>query len=185
MKSSFGKKTLAVIVICLMMLMSLPVAMAGGCQKEKQENIVEIDSFNCETHTPFATSAIEYKTIGSKQYPSNPKIDEDELKDAILERVEQLQEQKKDIYILGLNWTDPDGPFEGGLDDLSDIGDLLLGIYSSGLVLYMIIYGGIRNAPTIYELVGWIILYGVNIRYTLVLFGEAFDVYEIPPGDGR
>ena len=131
-------------------------------------------------------SAFEYQTVVDSKVPVYyPDLNEEELKDAILERIEQLQEQKKDISILGLNWTDPDGPLEGGLDDISDIGNLLIGIFASGLVLSMIIYGGIRNAPTIYELVGWIILYGVNIGNALVCFGEAFDVIEVPPGDGR
>ena len=171
MKSSFGKKTLAVIVICLMMLMPLPVAMADGCQKEKQDNIVEIDSFNCE--------------VESKQHLSNPKIDEDELKNLIIERVEQLQEQNYGIGIIGLNWTDPDGPLEGGLDDIVDYINLIFGIAQSGYLLKIILKGYIRDSSTFYEFILWIILYAANALNILIVFGEAFDVFEYGPGDGR
>ena len=63
MNSSFRKKTLAVIVICLMMLMSLPMVMADGNQKEIRDNIVETESYNGETHTPFATVAMDSEPI--------------------------------------------------------------------------------------------------------------------------
>ena len=63
MNSSFKKKTLAVIVICLMALMSLPMVMADENQKEIQDNIVETESYNGETHTPFATVAMDSEPI--------------------------------------------------------------------------------------------------------------------------
>jgi len=184
MNSIFRKKTLAVIVICLMMLMSLPVVIADGCQKEKQSNIVEINSFNCETYAPFATVPIEYKTGEKKQYLSNPKIDEDELKNAIIERIEQLQEQNNDLNYIELNWTDPDGPLEGGLDDMADFISFVCGIISAGLFLSFIKYVGLRNSPNMLVFVLGIINCGLCTYNILVGFGEAFDVYENPPGDG-
>jgi len=129
-------------------------------------------------------SAIEYKTVESKQYLSNPKIDEDELKNAIIERIEQLQEQNNDLNIIGLNWTDPDGPLEGGLDDIADFISLVCGIMSAGMLLSAIKHGALRNSPNMLIFVWGIINYGLCTYSTLFGFGEAFDVYEVPPGDG-
>jgi hypothetical protein len=70
MNSSFRKKTLAVIVICLMVLMSLPMVMADGNQKEIRDNIVETDSYNGETHTSFATVAMNSEPILKVNIPA-------------------------------------------------------------------------------------------------------------------
>jgi len=129
-------------------------------------------------------SAIECKTIINKQNYSNPLIDEDELKNAIIERIEQLQEQNNDLNIIGLNWTDPDGPFEGGLDDMADFICLVCGIISAGMFLSAIKHGALRNSQNMLIFVLWIINYGLCTYVILGGFGEAFDVYEVPPGDG-
>jgi hypothetical protein len=109
----------------------------------------------------------------------------EEIKEAILERIYFLQEQKIEPTIQGLSWEDPDGPLEGGLDDYSDYINLLMGFTSIKLILFCIKDGIIRNAETLYQMIISILEYGINTFDTLVAFGEAFDVYEMPPGNNR
>jgi hypothetical protein len=62
--------------------------------------------------------AVEFQTILN----NGPDIDDEELKTAILQRIEELK-----ISNPKPCWTfdDPDGPFEGGLDDWYDWKDLI------------------------------------------------------------
>ena len=66
-------------------------------------------------------SAIQCKTINEYNI--------EELKNNIIERIQQLKNQQKEITIIGFNFTDPDGPLEGGLDDITDFAFLLYGIW--------------------------------------------------------
>ena len=72
-----------------------------------------------------------------------------------------MQSQNYNIKFIGLNWTDPDGPFEGGLDDKADIISLVCGIISAGMFLSAIKVGALRNSPNMLAFVLWIINYGL------------------------
>ena len=125
-------------------------------------------------------TAVEYKTV--EQINTN-NVDIDELKNAIILRIEKLKEKKYKLSIFGLNWTDPDGPLEGGLDDVADIISLICGIISGGILLYAIRNKALRNSENLFLFVLWIFNYGLATYNTILGFAEAFDVYEDPPGD--
>lgn len=131
-------------------------------------------------------SAIEYRTTNEETTPTyEPYIDEEELKDAILERIEQLKEQQKHIAINSLNLTDPDGPLEGGLDDLMDYYFLFLGLLFLSYLLLFFKQGRMRNSESVLEFISQFVVYGQFTFRTLTSLGEAFDVYDMPPSDGR
>ena len=105
-------------------------------------------------------------------------FDEDELKNSILDRIEELQEKQVDFNILKPNWTDPDGPLEGGLDDMADFVSLFIGFITTGCLMFFIKQGYFRNAENLLLSVLWIINYGLYTYETLIAFGEAFDIIE-------
>ncbi|MFE3845956.1 hypothetical protein ACFL1L_03755 [Thermoplasmatota archaeon] len=105
-------------------------------------------------------------------------FDEDELKNSILDRIEELQEKQVDFNILKPNWTDPDGPLEGGLDDMADYVSLFLGVVSAGCLMLFIKQGMLRNSLNLLNFVLGIINYGLYTYETLLAFGEAFDIIE-------
>jgi hypothetical protein len=114
-----------------------------------------------------------------------PDFDAEELKETILQRIEELKGQDISLNNVWFNWTDPDGPFEGGLDDLTDFIDLISGVFLAGYLLLLIKKGYLRNSQSLLEFVEWIIVYAQYSILTLVSFGEAFDIIEWPPADGR
>ncbi|OYT29253.1 hypothetical protein B6U98_02785 [Thermoplasmatales archaeon ex4572_165] len=128
--------------------------------------------------------AVEYRTTDSKLPINNPNLNEDELKDAILERIQQLQKQQKEITINGINMNDPDGPLEGGLDDLMDYYYLFLGFLFPSYILHFIKQGYLRQSESILEFIGQLLVYGQFTFRTLTSLGEAFDVYDMTPSDG-
>ena len=110
---------------------------------------------------------------------------ENELINAIKERIEQLKVQNPDPKIL-LNDEDPDGPFEGGLDDRYDWMNLYFGIIYGLLLAIFIKQQALKEAFTtgnIFKIIYWIIKYGLYTLNTLIRFGEAFDIIN-PDGDG-
>ena len=60
--------------------------------------------------------------------------DKEGLKSLIIDRIKELKEEQKKITLKGINFTDPDGPLEGGLDDYTDFYFLFLGFW---LILYL------------------------------------------------
>ena len=121
-------------------------------------------------------SAIEYITITENTRDYN----ENELIDAIKEKIEQLKAQKTNLQMALLK-DDPDGPFEGGLDDTYDWVDLYFGIIYGYILLLFIKNKSLRiafqigNIPTI---IIWIIDYGLYTYSTLTNFGDAFDIID-------
>ncbi len=105
-------------------------------------------------------------------------FDEDELKNSILDRIEELQEKQVDFNILKLNWTDPDGPLEGGLDDMADYVSLMVGIISASCLLLFLKQGMLRNSLNLLNFALGVINYGLYTYETLIAFGEAFDIIE-------
>ena len=126
-------------------------------------------------------SAIEFRTITDNINGYN----ENELINAIKERIEQLKVQNPDPKII-LNGDDPDGPFEGGLDDPYDWMNLYFGIIY-GLILAIFIKNqALKEAfitGNIFTIIIWIIKYGLYTLNTLIRFGDAFDIIN-PDDDG-
>lgn len=118
-----------------------------------------------------AVEYITYKKIG-------PEINEEELKNAILERIQEMREQEKQITITDINWDDPDGAFEGGLDDYTDFMALFFGIFYSGYFLYGIKIGILRNSENLLDFIDGLVYYGACSIEILAYFGEAFDVFD-------
>ena len=123
-------------------------------------------------------TAIESTAIIKKEIYSNPIPDEDTLKNAIIERIDLMQEQDYNIKFVGLNWTDPDGPFEGGLDDIADIISLMVGVISAGYLLLFIKNGVLKSSQNLFIFVLWIINCSLYTYNTLIAFGEAFDIID-------
>ena len=105
-------------------------------------------------------------------------FDEDELKNSILDRIEELQEKQVDFNILKPNWTDPDWPLEGGLDDMADYVSLMVGIISASCLLLFLKQGMLRNSLNLLNFALGVINYGLYTYETLIAFGEAFDIIE-------
>ena len=121
-------------------------------------------------------SAIEFKTVSDNITDYN----EDELINVIKERIEELKLQNPDLKI-SFDLDDPDGPFEGGLDDFYDWKDLFIGImYSIGLIKMLKSHFLIQAlvSGNIYSIVGWIFNYGSYTTFTLINFGDAFDIID-------
>jgi hypothetical protein len=126
-------------------------------------------------------SAVEYNTFIN----SEPDYDEDELIQAIIDRIEQLQEINP--YPKPC-WTsdDPDGPFEGGLDDMYDWRDLFVGLIY-GIILGLAIkdneFRDLLESRNIIGMVLWIFDYGLFTLNSAIRFGDAFDIID-PDEDG-
>jgi hypothetical protein len=119
-----------------------------------------------------------HSAIVGEKYFNMLDFNEDELKNSIIDRIEKLQDKQIDFNILKPNWTDPDGPLEGGLDDMADYVSLMLGIISASCLMLFIKQGMIRNSLNLLNFVLGIINYGLYTYETLIAFGEAFDVIE-------
>lgn len=126
-------------------------------------------------------SAIEFKTVKENKTDYN----EYELIDAIKERSEQLKIQNPNPKFI-LNDEDPDGPFEGGLDDPYDWMNLYFGIIYGLLLAICIKNQALKEefqTGNIFKTINWIIKYGLYTLNTLIGFGEAFDIIN-PDDDG-
>jgi len=80
-------------------------------------------------------------------------------------------------------FEDPDGPLEGGLDDISDWNYLL----DAGFFIYTIVKGlkdkTLFNSGSLRVFIGVLSAYGLFTLDTGLYLGEAFDLIEID-GDG-
>ena len=126
-------------------------------------------------------SAIEFKTVKENVTDYN----EYRLIDTLKERIEQLEIQNPNLK-LTLSDDDPDGPFEGGLDDPQDWLDLYLGIIYGFMLAVFIKHQALKGAfatRNIFTITTWIIDYGLYTYVTLTDFGDAFDIID-PDGDG-
>ena len=72
---------------------------------------------------------------------------------------------------------DPDGPYEGGLDDLSDWIHLADGIAVLGII--GINQNEIKDFDEIWVLITWLISLGYFALISIFEFIEAFDIAEI------
>ena len=120
-------------------------------------------------------SAIQCKTINE--------YNTEELKNNIIERIQQLKNQQKEITIIGFNFTNPDGPLEGGLDDFSDFAFLLYGIWVSPNFIKII--SRLFEIQNLYDFMLWLFSSSMASVYTILSFAEAFDVLDIYPYDGN
>jgi hypothetical protein len=128
-----------------------------------------------------SVSAIELKTISDNMTDYN----ENELITTIKDRIEQLKVQNPDPKFT-LNGDDPDGPFEGGLDDPRDWLDLYFGIIYGYMLALFIKHHALKEAfatGNIYTIIIWIIDYELYTYYTLIYLGDAFDIID-PDEDG-
>jgi len=128
-------------------------------------------------------SAIEYNIIDKQLSTLRPNINEEELRQLIIERIDEMKEQNKKIELFGVNATDPDGPLEGGLDDLSDYYYLFLSLMPFISVLQA--FRSIFQAGNILDRLSFLVSAGFSSFSTLVNLGEAFDVFDRYPSDGR
>ena len=96
-----------------------------------------------------------------------------EMKEEIIERYYELKNIHRPFLTLGIfNKTDPDGPLEGGMDDISD----LICFYFGYVALKATISHGERliSNPSFFNLL-------ITLDWawtTIVYFGEAFDTRE-------
>ena len=135
-------------------------------------------------------------TIPAVEYNSSVESNEDILQETILKRIEELKE--KDISLKGFFKTDPDGPFEGGLDDIRDWWKLIYAISETILLSDIIVL----LPSVIPQYIDWLtsgdfgsILLGILyitlmiLDFTLVpisvleAYGDAFDIID-PNEDG-
>ncbi len=107
----------------------------------------------------------------------------EELKNIIIERIQQLKNQHKETIIFGFNFTDPDGPLEGGLDDITDFAWLLYGIWVFSNLIKII--SRLFEIQNLYDFVLWLFSSSLDLVYTILSFAEAFDVLDIYPYDGN
>ena len=125
--------------------------------------------------------AIELRTITDDITVYN----ENELFNAIKERIEKLKTQKLNPKMF-LAQNDSDGPFEGGLDDLYDWLDLYSGIFYGYIVLLFIKNQALKVVFALRNMLVtsiWLVDYGLFTYYTLINFGDAFDIID-PDEDG-
>lgn len=131
-------------------------------------------------------SAVEYTSMKSEVTSFSMSMNKEDLKNAIIERLNELKVNQLEISLFfELNWTDADGPREGGLDDNSDLISLYTGIVLSGGLLFILSNKYHERSETILDSIGWLLVYGGYSVLILSYFGEAFDVIETPPADGR
>jgi hypothetical protein len=126
-------------------------------------------------------SAIELRTTKDNINGYN----ENGLLNAIKERIEKLKAQNPKAK-LTLNYEDPDGPFEGGLDDPYDWMNLYFGIIYGSLLAILVKQQAFKEAfatGNIFKITSCIIKYGLYTVNTLIGFGEAFDIIN-PDDDG-
>jgi hypothetical protein len=121
-------------------------------------------------------NAVEYLTTIENTQDFN----ENELKEAIINRINKLEEENTN-HKIRLVTEDPDGPFEGGLDDPYDWVYLFTGTISIFFLGFFIKNQFIKNALLSGDIRGfiqWTINYGLYTYNTLIGFGEAFDIIE-------
>jgi len=124
-------------------------------------------------------------------------INEKELREQILQKIEYFKKHIKKIKPYDDNDTDPDGPFKGGLDDPTDWEDLKFGLIQ--LVFFLIKISIQPPGKLIEKLVDHMlrlqllflvldILTLLTYIYPPILilmaFGDAFDIID-PDKDGR
>jgi hypothetical protein len=124
-------------------------------------------------------SAIQYITLEHETTQLVRNMSEDEIKNAILRRMQHL----KKSFTFNINMTDPDGPLKGGLDDLTDYINLILGLGGSFSLLHSIIE--LIFSQNLYDKIRLMISSGILSIGTLEWLGEAFDIIEMPTEDGR
>ncbi len=74
---------------------------------------------------------------------------------------------------------DPDGPWEGGLDDPTDFFHLGEGIFCLGTLGKGIVNTDIQDFDNIVVLIGWLCSFGFFSITAIFDFAEAFDIWEI------
>jgi len=103
----------------------------------------------------------------------------EKIKEKIIQRIIEIKESGRPIFSLGIfNKTDPDGPLEGGMDDISDL--------ISFMFAYIEVKAAIRSAVLLMEnpnLLDIIMLF-MFTKASIIYFGEAFDTEEFFQ-DGR
>lgn len=124
-------------------------------------------------------SAIQYITLEHETTKLARNMSEDEIKNAILQRIQQLEKP----ITLNINMTDPDGPLEGGLDDFFDFVNLIFGLIGTISLGYALVT--IFLSQNIFSTLKNIFYSGYFTFLDLIYFGEAFDILESPPADGR
>ena len=124
-------------------------------------------------------SAIQYITLEDQTTQLARNMSKYEIKNTILERIQYL----KKPFTLNINMTDPDGPLKGGLDDYSDFVYLIFGLISTISLGYTLVK--IFLSPNIFSTLKNIFYSGAFTFLDLIYFGEAFDIFESPPADGR
>ena len=121
-------------------------------------------------------NAVEYNTLINE---SN-----EELSESLSERIEELKVHGVSFKLFFK--PDPDGPFEGGLDDFSDWNDLGLAIIFGGAFLVFIKMNMLKNAIEsgyFTSVLIWIYDYYIYFRSCLEYLGDALDVID-PDEDG-
>jgi hypothetical protein len=130
-----------------------------------------------------ALPAIEYNSAAGTKKPYSrwgPDIDPEELKEMILERIEELlQHDISFINRLILDPSDPDGPYRGGLDDPTDFLYLFWGLIETGMLAYCFKEGLLRNPVSLLMFIHVLLVEALCVYGALIHFGEAFDVIEI------
>ena len=96
-----------------------------------------------------------------------------ELKQKIVDRLKELKSQNRPLFSIKLiNRTDPDGPLEGGMDDITDI---------VCFICFIIEFRATVDAGLDFavepDFFNFFIFYGFSWS-TLVYLGEALDVKE-------
>jgi len=126
-------------------------------------------------------TSIHNKSLIKIKNPSNiqkiadeiPDEEREVLRQEIIERIIEIKDSGRSIFSLGIfNKTDPDGPLEGGMDDISDLISFWFGyIELKEAIRYMV---QIMENPNISDMFMMVIF----TRAALVYFGEAFDTKE-------
>ena len=118
-------------------------------------------------------------TIPAVEYNRSVKSNEDILQEAILKRIEELKEQ--DISFKVILSSDPDGPFEGGLDDRTDWRDLIFAIIYGGFFSLFLKNQILQKAIETGDLTAIlirIVYYVLYSRSCLQFLGDAFDIID-------
>ena len=118
-------------------------------------------------------------TIQAVEYGNSVESNEDILKEAILKRIEELKEQNISFKVIFS--SDPDGPFEGGLDDRTDWRDLVFAIIYGGVFTLFLknqILQKVIETGEINTILLWIVDYVLYSRSCLQLLGDAFDIID-------
>jgi hypothetical protein len=142
-----------------------------------------------------ANEIIEYRNKWSTD------INIEELRDAILDRIKELDKTCNSTFQYMLYtgiFKDPDGPFEGGLDDISDWGNfiyavgqtiLMTGITISlpSMIPYWIELLNSEDFESVFFGILWILIGVIDFTFVPIsiikAYGDAFDIID-PDEDG-